>query len=285
MADTIAAVEAPQPPPPEAASESAPAAEAQQIVPVCRSKQPVVLPVWKRHAYYPPPSELEDFPKPRAAWRGPSDSGRGGVCVADEASATGRPLWKNHHNPFQYDKSYLMRQDLARDKASSQITPRMPAMPKVDCVDIGGRASRIRAASVRPITELERPDTAACVSGWEAAFSPRQCIITAGVPGYKGFIPGFAGDGAFGVSHSFAQSRAAVATLRQANLTPRQDAKHQERRRLFVDQRHLAVLAPPARGSDGDGGVSPGTPFGNSGRGGRGGGSSVGKRKSRTFYG
>ncbi|CAK0903566.1 unnamed protein product [Prorocentrum cordatum] len=120
-----------------------------------------------------------------------------------------RPLWKNNNDPFQYDRNYLQRADIARgDMAQRQVKDRSlssSALASPLSVTGWSQIRRARASSVGEglgppsfLADLWRPQHArrggAPLGGRRPrrrAPSPSLLCAPPGVPGYAGFLPGF----------------------------------------------------------------------------------------------
>jgi hypothetical protein len=120
-----------------------------------------------------------------------------------------RPLWRNSNNPFQYDRNYMARGDIARGKAAHEQTK-----------------DRLFSASTAAATPLSMTGWSQVFSGQETgSIMTRRCSSasasmqrsfrtkaagganvtarlqggeraashgsSAHIPGYKGFLPGF----------------------------------------------------------------------------------------------
>lgn len=119
-----------------------------------------------------------------------------------------RPMWKNNNNPFQYDRNYLARADIARsDMAQRQAKDRSPSLSALasplsvtgwsqiwghDSVSSPSmRRSSSSRGSFRVSYASRAPSSSNAVSRLSGGESAAKQGASSHIPGYMGFLPGF----------------------------------------------------------------------------------------------
>jgi len=119
-----------------------------------------------------------------------------------------RPLWKNNNDPFQYDRNYLQRADIARgDMAQRQVKDRslsssalasplsVTGWSQIWSHDGASSPSMRRSASSPGSQQVSYASRALSSSNRVSRLSGGEAAAKRGasshIPGYAGFLPGF----------------------------------------------------------------------------------------------
>eukprot|EP00929_Paragymnodinium_shiwhaense_P107964 TRINITY_DN74301_c0_g1_i1.p1 TRINITY_DN74301_c0_g1~~TRINITY_DN74301_c0_g1_i1.p1 ORF type:complete len:228 (-),score=26.66 TRINITY_DN74301_c0_g1_i1:72-755(-) len=147
-----------------------------------------------------------------------------------------RPMWHNHSNPMQYDKSCLMRQDIARDKTMRESWKLTDARKN----EMGATALGWNNGLTRPIEAGGRADPLARslsqpILGRTSSFDRRtfDCIasptanctiklsgdsVNAHLAGYRGNIRGWDTEAASTIGHRFGSATTSLNRLQSPKL-------------------------------------------------------------------
>jgi len=152
-----------------------------------------------------------------------------------------RPLWQNHNNPMQYDKSYLTRNEIAREKTmKAKEDGRIMRIMAERQAEMGGTAVGWNNGLTRPEEANGRSDPLARslsqpIMGRTCSFDKRtfdriaapeaNCTIKLSgdtvdshLPGYRGNIRGWQPEANRTIGHRFARATTSLHRLHSPRL-------------------------------------------------------------------